>query len=123
MLAAENLERIESSFEVKINVSKSARGDKPTQLPKARKAQLRTYANDAAEIQKEQLALFEAELSSRQIVSALHAGLESDLRFWSGTVKHTHPKDMAVVEEFAGAKRRLLASLTHCLATFERNAA
>jgi hypothetical protein len=123
MLLAEDLERIESGFEDKINASKAARGEKPTHLSKARKAQVRGYADDADAMQKEQLALFEAELTSREILTALYAGLQSDLQLWNGAAKHTHPSDMSVVEEFVVAKRRLFESLANCLAIRGNNAA
>ena len=120
---AQELERIETGFEDKINASKAARGEKPTHLSKGRGAQVRGYSEDASAMQKEQLALFEAEFSSHEIVRSLHAGLQSDLQFWSGAAKYTHPSDLPVVEEFVGAKKRLFKALSHCLEAQTDNAA
>jgi hypothetical protein len=120
---AEDLERIESGFEDKINASKAARGEEPTRLSKAQKASVSGYADDAAAVQKEQLALFEAELSSREILTALYTGLKTDLQFWDKAAEHTHSSDMSVVQEFVVAKQRLFESLGHCLAIYSTNAA
>lgn len=117
LVAAADLERIESAFEDKVNASKAARGEKPTQLSKARRVQVRSYAEDAGTLQREQLALYEAELTSEEIARALRAGLESSLQFWSGAAKHTHQADMPVVEEFVAAKRRLCSLLEEFLAS------
>ncbi|MBL8378641.1 MAG: hypothetical protein JNM79_12280 [Burkholderiales bacterium] len=121
--AAEDLERIEAGFVQKINAGKAARGEKPTQLPKARKAQVRGYADDAIAMQKEQLASFESELNSREIVSALHSGLQSDLQFWENSAKYAHPSDLPILEEFVGAKQRLFEALSRCLVAQAGNAA
>ena len=121
--AAEDLERIESGFEERINASKAARGEKPTRLSKARKAQVRGYADDAAAMRKEQLALYDAELNPSEIVNALHAGLQTDVQFWDGAVKYTHPSDIRVVEELVAAKRQFLEALALCRSVLGSNAA
>jgi hypothetical protein len=86
LAAAEELEHVESDFEGKINASKAARGEKPTSLSKARRAQVRGYADDAAAMSKEQLSVLQAELGASEIVNALHVGLQSDLQFWNNEV-------------------------------------
>jgi hypothetical protein len=113
LAAAEELEHVESDFEGKINASKAARGEKPTSLSKARRAQVRGYADDAAAMSKEQLSVLQAELGASEIVNALHVGLQSDLQFWNGAAKYTHPSDMPVLEEFVAAKQRLFEALEH----------
>jgi hypothetical protein len=116
LLDAEALARIEAEFESKINATKAKRGEKPTSLSKSRRAEVDQYAADGESLQAEQLAAFEAEMSARQILTALKSGLDSDLKFWSNAAKYTHPADLAVVEEFVNAKRALRASLALCLA-------
>lgn len=113
---AEALSQIESEFESKINASKAMRGEKPTRLSKSRQAQVIQYATDAESLQAEQLAAFEAEMSAAEVVAALKSGIDSDLRFWANAAKYTHPADLAVVEEFVGAKRSLQESLALCIA-------
>ncbi|MGH8524576.1 MAG: hypothetical protein ACREXY_10285 [Gammaproteobacteria bacterium] len=115
LLDAEALARIESEFESKINASKARRGEKPTHLSKARRAQVGQYAADAESLHAEQLAAFETGMSAAEILAALKSGLDSDLQFWSTAAKHTHPDDLALVEEFVNAKRALQASLALCL--------
>jgi hypothetical protein len=111
---ADALGRIEADFEARIAASKAARGEGPTRLSRAKQEQLSGFAADQAELQAQQMAAFEA-LTSREIVAALKAGLRTDLQFWSGAAKHTHPADLPVVEEFVNAKRELLAALSECL--------
>ena len=123
LLRAEVLARLESEFEAKINASKARRGEKPTKLPKSRRAQLSGYADDASTLQAEQLALFESELSANEILAALKSGLDTDLQFWAGAAKYTHPEDLPVVQEFVKAKLELQESLALCLASSSDSAA
>lgn len=109
--AAEALQLVEAGFEGRINASKAARGENPTKLSKSRKAEIDGYASDAEEIQREQLSAYEVELEPREIVDALRAGLQSDLRFWDGAAKYAHAADRPIVEEFVAAKRSLLLAL------------
>jgi hypothetical protein len=122
LVDAESIERIESEFESKINSSKAKRGEKPTKLSKGRQAQVSQYAADAASLQAEQLSTFE-EMSRAAVVTALKAGLDSDLQFWANAGKYTHPADLPVVEEFVNAKRALQKSLASCLAGSSKSAA
>ena len=115
ILRAEELARVESQFEARINASKSSRGEKPTKLSKARQAEVDGFATDAAGMQAEQLVLFRAELSAQKIVATLKSGLDSDLRFWANAAKYTHPQDLPVVQEFVNAKRELRESLARCI--------
>jgi hypothetical protein len=108
---AEILARVAAAFEEKINASKAARGEDPTRLSRARREQLNGFSKDEAELQAQQLVAFDASTSADEIVTALKAGLRTDVQFWSGAAKHTHPGDWPVVEEFVKAKRELLTSL------------
>jgi hypothetical protein len=112
---ADALGQIEGAFESKINASKAARGEGPTKLPRAKREQLSEFADDQAALQAQQLVAFEAATSAMEIVTALTAGLRSDLKFWSGAAKYTHAADLPVVEEFVNAKRELLTALNDCL--------
>jgi hypothetical protein len=112
---ADALSNIEVAFEAKINASKAARGEGPTRLSRAKREQLSDFAVDQAELQAQQLVAFEAATSAMEIITALTAGLRSDLKFWSGAAKYTHAADLPVVEEFVNAKRELLAALDDCL--------
>lgn len=108
---AESLESIESTFETRINASKASRGEGPTRLSTAKREQLQELSADGATLQAQQLLLFEAECSATEILVALHSGLATDLKFWSGAAKHTHPVDLPVVQELVEAKRELLVAL------------
>ena len=112
---AEALGRIEAGFEAKINASKAARGEGPTKVSRAKRAQLSELADDETALQAQQMIAFEALTTAGEIVAALKAGLRTDLQFWSGAAKHTHPADLPVVEEFVNAKRELLAALINFL--------
>ena len=112
---ADALARIEAAFEAKINASKAARGEDPTRLSRAKREQLSDFANDQSALQAQQLVEFEALNSAKEIVTALKGGLHSDLQFWSGAAKYTHPGDLPVVEEFVNAKREMLAALNDFL--------
>ena len=112
---ADALGHIEAVFEAKINASKAARGEEPTKLSRAKQEQLRSLADDQAALQAQQLIAFDAATSANEIVSALKAGLRSDVEFWSGAAKYTHAADLHVVEEFVNAKRELLAALNDYL--------
>ena len=116
LLKAETLARVESQFEARINASKASRGEKPTRLSSSRHAEVAGFAADAAELQAEQLVLFQSGFSARKIVAALKSGLDSDLKFWSNAAKYTHPSDLPVVQEFVSAKRELRESLSLCIA-------
>ena len=115
LLRAEALAQVESQFETRVNASKASRGEKPTKLSKSRKAEVDGFATDAAALQAEQLAMFKSGSSSREIVASLKSGLDSDLKFWSTAVKHTHPGDLSVLQEFVNAKRELRDALTLCI--------
>jgi hypothetical protein len=112
---AETLARIEAAFEAKINASKAARGEGPTKLSRAKREQLNELSEDQQEVQAEQMAAFDAATSAGESITALKAGLRTDVKFWSGAAKYTHPADMPVVEEFVNAKRELLMALDECL--------
>lgn len=112
---ADTLGRIEAEFETKINASKAGRGEGPTKLSRAKQEELRGFADDAAAMHEQQLIAFEAAASSAEIVTALKAGLRTDVQFWSGAARYTHPADLPVVEEFVNAKRELLTALNECL--------
>lgn len=109
--AAQALELVAAGFEERINANKAARGEKPTRLSKGQRAQIESYTSDAQALEREQLAIHEAELSPQEIVQALRTGLQSDLTFWSGAAKYAHADDRAIVEEFVAAKQRLLVNL------------
>jgi hypothetical protein len=113
---AEALALVESQLEAKINASKASRGEKPTKLSKSRRAEIDSFDNDAASMHAEQLARYKSECSAREIIATLKSGLDSDLKFWSGAVKHAHPGDLPTVQEFINAKRELQKSLALCLA-------
>jgi hypothetical protein len=117
MRQAQNLALLEAQFESRINASKAARGEKPTQLSRARRAEVDGYAADAQQMHSEQLAAFEAVPSAYKIFSVLKSGLDADLKFWVNAGKHTHPQDMPIVQELVDAKRALKDSLVRCLAT------
>jgi hypothetical protein len=108
---ADALERIEAAFESKINASKARRGEGPTRLSKGKRQQLGALAEDEVASRAQQLFVFEEAGSANEIATALRAGLRSDLQFWSGAAKYTHPEDLPVVEEFVNAKRELLGAL------------
>jgi 2-keto-3-deoxy-6-phosphogluconate aldolase len=108
---ADALGHIEAAFEARINASKAARGEGPTKLSRAKREQLSDFADDQAALQAQQLVAFEAATSATEIITALSAGLRTDLQFWSGAAKHTHAADWPVVEEFVNAKRELLTAL------------
>ncbi len=112
---AEALACVEAGFETRINASKAARGEGPTKLSRAKREQLDELSNDQKELQAEQMTAFDAATSAGEIVAALKAGLRTDVKFWSGAAKYTHPADMPVVAEFVNAKRELLAALDECL--------
>ena len=115
LLRAETLALLESQFEVKINASKAARGEKPTSLSSSRRAEVDEFAKDATALQTEQLASFASESSAFRILAALKSGLVSDLKFWSNAAKYTHPGDLSLVQELVNAKRELKEALVHCL--------
>lgn len=115
LVDAASLERIESEFEAKINGSKVARGEPPTQLFRSRRTQIEQYTADAAALEAEQLAAFD-EMSCITIATILKSGLDTDVQFWTNAAKHTHPADLLVVEELVNAKRALQKSLASCLA-------
>ena len=115
LLKAEALARVEAGFETKINASKAARGEGPTKVSRAKREQLNELSNDQKELQAEQMVAFDAAASASEIVTALKAGLRTDVKFWSGAAKYTHPADMPVVEEFVNTKRELLAALDEFL--------
>jgi hypothetical protein len=108
---ADALSQIEAAFEARINASKAARGEGPTKLSRAKRGQLSEFSDDQAVLQAQQLVAFEAATSAIEIITALRAGLRTDLQFWSGAAKYTHAADLPVVEEFVNAKRELLAAL------------
>lgn len=108
---AEALGHIDAAFATRINASKAARGEGPTKLSRAKKAQLSECAADEAALKAQQLVEFEAAPSANWIVASLKSGLCSDVKFWSGAAKFTHAADWHVVEEFVNAKRELLAAL------------
>lgn len=119
---AELLARVESEFEDRINASKASRGEKPTKLSKARRAQVDEYSNDAATLQAEQMTVFDSKLSAIEIVTALKAGLDSDLQFWANAAKYTHPAELPLVQELVDAKVALQASLARCLSGWSNSA-
>jgi hypothetical protein len=61
--------------------------------------------------------------AAMEIVTALRAGPDSDLKFWNDAARHAHRVDLPVVEEFVAAKRHLLESMTRSLPPTESNAA
>ena len=112
---AEELARLEADFEAKLNALKQARGEGPTKLTKARSADVRGFAEDAKEMEAQQLILFEREMTSAQIVRSLFGALRSDLKFWQNAAKYTHPGDMPVLEEIMKAKTQLKDSMSEHL--------
>ena len=112
---AEVLDAVESAFESKINASKAARGEGPTKVSSARRAQLNALAEDERQTQKEQVIALEA-LPVIAIVRVLHSALQSDVSFWTKNARHAHAADMHVVQEFIDAKVQLFESLGSFLA-------
>lgn len=109
---AVHLDEIEASFESSINASKAARGESPTKLSKAKRAELQHFEEDAKEMEGQQLIEFEAMMSSKDVIAALHTGMESDVKFWKQVQRHTHPADAPVVQELVEAKIKLFESMT-----------
>jgi len=109
---AEELGRIEADFEARLNALKAARGEKPVKLTRARADDVSGFAQDAKEMEAQQLILFENEMTSAQIIRSLKGALSSDLKFWQGAGRYTHPADMPAVEEFVSAKQRLKEALS-----------
>ena len=117
LLLAEQLDKIENSFADKINSSKASRGEPPTKLSRAKRAELQQYDEDAKEMGAQQLLDLQAFESSTEVIFALHMGLESDAKFWQQAHRHAHPADVPIVQEFAEAKLMLCESMGHFLKT------
>ena len=118
---ARDLWEFESTFEERINANKALRGDKPSQLGKKRREELKDYEKDAAEIDSEltqDLALME---SPEEIIRVLHPGLQQDVCFWEQAHKHTHSADVPIVMEFLQMKRRLLDAMAMFLARYRQH--
>jgi hypothetical protein len=118
---AEQLDKVESEFQSKINASKAVRGEGPTLLSKGKRAQLQHLAQDEREMASEQLITLESMPTAAAVVRVLHSGLQSDVAFWQQAPKHTHAADLHVVQEFIEAKASLLESLTAFLARHPEN--
>jgi hypothetical protein len=114
---AENLARLEASFESDIDASKARRGEKPTRLPKPRQSEIDGYAADASAMEAGQLASFQTDRSARQIVATLRSALNADLKFWATATQHTHPGDLRIVQDLVAAKVDLRDALAQCLKT------
>jgi hypothetical protein len=115
---ASELDEQERSFEERINQSKAARGEGPTKLSKAKRKEVDQYAADAAEMANEQLTEFQSLDGAWTIIYALHAGLASDVRFWSKVHLKGHPAEAPIVQEFAAAKAKLRDALAGYLKAF-----
>lgn len=115
---AAKLDALEAEFETKINQSKSLRGEGPTKLRKAKRQQVAELARDAQEMEVEQRAELRGLATAREVVSALQVGLQSDVDFWSKSMKHVHPAEVPIVREFLGAKRSLLDAFNDYLAAW-----
>jgi hypothetical protein len=118
---AVRLDEIEASFESNINGSKAARGESPTKLPKAKRAELHHFEEDANELEGQQLVAFGAMTYSADVIAALHTGMESDVKFWKQAQRHTHPADAPVVKELVEAKIRLFESMALFLVSYPPN--
>ena len=118
---ASELDEQERTFEARINASKAARGEGPTKVSKAKQQELEQFAADAKEMAAEQLNEFAALDNAREIVFALHMGLDSDTGFWSKAHLNAHPSDAAIVQEFANAKTTLRDALAAYLDQFPDN--
>ena len=112
---ATQLDRVEADFEHKINASKALRGEAPTKLTKAQRERLAELAADERELEAEQLVDLEVLSSAREIVEALHLGMEDDIRFWGQTKKHAHAADWPVIEELVSAKNALFQAMAEYL--------
>lgn len=116
-LAAE-LDGQEQTFGARMDASKAARGEGPVKVGRAKRQELDGYARDAQEMEDAQLEEFARLDAPWLIVHALHAGLGSDLGFWSKPMPGVHPSDAGIIREFVTAKRELRDALAAWLARF-----
>jgi hypothetical protein len=116
LVHAVRLDDVEAGFESRINASKAARGEGPTRLSTARRAELEAYADDARALEGRQLLELRSMADASEIIAVLHAGMEPDVAFWKRAHVHTHPADAPVVQELVDAKARLFESMGRFLA-------
>jgi hypothetical protein len=104
---AANLAAFELTFEERINANKALRGEKPTPLQRKKKRELTEYDKDAEELTSQLAQEFASMENAHDIIQALCAGLNTDIRFWEQAHKYTHPADLPIVSEYLSAKTRL----------------
>lgn len=109
---AETLDALESSFEERINNNKVLRGEKPTRLTRTKKIEINQYKKDADDLANTLTKDFMLMDNSKDIIQAIRFGFDSDIAFWRQAVKHAHPADLPIVDEFLSVKIKLRDALT-----------
>jgi hypothetical protein len=72
-------------------------------------------------LEGQQLVEFEAMTYSADVIAALHAGMESDVKFWKQAQRRIHQADAPVVQELVEAKIKLFESMALFLASHPRS--
>ncbi|HKQ30131.1 MAG TPA: hypothetical protein VJS66_02500 [Burkholderiales bacterium] len=94
---ATELSAFEATFESRINANKAQRGEKPTKLRSVKQQDLNQYDKDAQAL-TEQLALDLASMEHPgDVIRALLAGRDSDIKFWQQAHKYAHPAEAALI--------------------------
>lgn len=115
LAAAIALDAEERTFPARIDANKALRGEGPTKLSKRKRAEVDSYAEDARELEAQQLGQFAEMNTASEILACLAAGLAGDIVFWSKAHTKAHPSDAPLVAAFAQAK----VALHDAIAAFE----
>ena len=110
----------ESSFKQRIEASKIARGEVPTKLRKAKRAEVASYEQDAIEMERALTESFRS-LSSAKIIRLLCSGLSSDLKFWKSALGHFDPAELPIGQEKVVLTEKLLKVMNAYLMKFGGN--
>ena len=110
--------QLNQGFPARINANKASRGEAPTKLPKRKREDLAAYDQDAIDLERKLTNDYRT-LAGSSIIHSMSYALETDLKFWGGTLlKHAHPSDRPIVEEVFEAKKQLQSKFKHFLQRF-----
>ncbi len=105
--AADALDEADRSFPDRINANKALRGELPTKLSAAKRAQIDRYAADAETLAQETLMGFASFESARSIIGALYPAAVQQSTFWAKAYLKAHAEDRKIVQDFAACKDAL----------------
>jgi hypothetical protein len=115
-------EDADASFPLRINASKAARGEKPTDISPSMREKLSSLEADRTALDDDLARQFSALPDSESIVRALHHAMSSELPTAEKNLKYFHPSDLPIGKDIVERKSQLVAAMASFLANHSNEA-